>query len=60
MLLYQSFAFSMIDLIPTQTPAVNTDKDSLDSSVGNAISIYQQICIPSVLYPTVPPICASL
>ena len=50
----------MIDLIPTQTPAVNSDKSALDSSVGNTITIYKQICVPSILYPRVPPVCASL
>ncbi|KAJ6615791.1 hypothetical protein B0H10DRAFT_48348 [Mycena sp. CBHHK59/15] len=55
-----SFAFAMINMIPTQATAVNTDKTSLDSSVGNTISTYEQICIPSVLYPGLPPICASL
>ncbi|KAJ6608127.1 hypothetical protein B0H10DRAFT_2227151 [Mycena sp. CBHHK59/15] len=55
-----SFAFAMIAMIPTQTPSVNADKGSLDSSVGNTISLYQQLCIPSVLYPTLMPICVSL
>ena len=50
----------MINLIPTRQGDVTNDKDSLDSSVRNAISKYEQICIPSILYPQVPPICASL
>ncbi|KAJ6619198.1 hypothetical protein B0H10DRAFT_1913109 [Mycena sp. CBHHK59/15] len=50
-----SFAFAMIDMIPTQAPSVQTDKNSLDSSVGNTITLYEQICIPSVLYPTLCP-----
>ena len=50
----------MINLIPTRKGDVTDDKNSLDSSVKNAISKYEQICIPSILYPTIPPICASL
>ncbi|KAJ7434464.1 hypothetical protein FB451DRAFT_1467571 [Mycena latifolia] len=55
-----SFAFAMINLIPTQAPAVTNDQNSLDGSVTNTITIYEQICIPSILYPTLPPVCASV
>jgi len=34
--------------------------DSVDSSVGNAITLFGQLCIPSPLYPAVPPVCAAL
>lgn len=54
---YQSFAFSMINLIPTRTADVTTDKNTLDDSVGNTISVYDQFCLPSPLYPTVLPVC---
>lgn len=57
---YQSFASAMIDLIPTRETDVSTDKNSLDSSVGNTITVYEQICVPSILYPLLMPICISL
>ena len=49
----------MIDLIPGRQADVQTDKDQLDESVGNSITTYEQICIPSPLYPAVPPVCVS-
>ncbi|KAJ6549984.1 hypothetical protein B0H19DRAFT_1073880 [Mycena capillaripes] len=52
-----SFAFSLIDVVPTVAAGVQGDKDSLDTAVGNAISLYGQLCIPSPLYPTVLPVC---
>ncbi|KAJ7190088.1 hypothetical protein GGX14DRAFT_580120 [Mycena pura] len=55
-----SFAFAMIDLIPTRSSDVTDDKDQLDTSVGNTISLYAELCIPSLLYPTLLPICVSL
>ena len=55
--LYQSFAFAMIDLIPTQTPAVHTDQNTLDDAVGNTISTYNQFCTPSPFYPRQLPTC---
>jgi len=55
----KSFAFAMIDMIPTRQNDVQSDKDQLDQSVGNSISKYEQLCVPSPLYPSRPPICAS-
>ncbi|KAF8591047.1 hypothetical protein K439DRAFT_1627131 [Ramaria rubella] len=52
-----SFAFAMINLIPTQKPAVQNDQSTLDTSVGNTITTYEQFCIPSPTYPTVQPVC---
>ncbi|KAH9474941.1 hypothetical protein JR316_0012039 [Psilocybe cubensis] len=54
------FAFSLIALIPTRTSSVKDCQQSLDSSLGDAIAKYQAICIPSVLYPAIPPVCVSL
>jgi len=56
-ILYQSFAFAMIDLIPTQTPAVHTDQNTLDDAVGNTISTYNQFCTPIPFYPRQLPTC---
>ncbi|KDR84335.1 hypothetical protein GALMADRAFT_1340639 [Galerina marginata CBS 339.88] len=55
-----SFAFAMIALIPTRNADVTGDQNSLDTSVGNTIALYQQICIPSLLFPALMPICVSL
>ena len=50
----------MIALIPTRTSDVTGDKNALDSSVGNTISLYEEICILSPLYPEVMPVCLAL
>ncbi|KAJ7867437.1 hypothetical protein B0H13DRAFT_2351935 [Mycena leptocephala] len=55
-----AFAFATINLIPTKQTDVTTDKNSLHSSVGNTITIYQQLCIPSPLYPGVPLVCVTV
>ena len=47
----------MIDLIPAHKGDVQTDKDQLDQSVGDSITKYEQLCLPSPLYPTVQPVC---
>ncbi|KAF8970482.1 hypothetical protein BDZ97DRAFT_1791674 [Flammula alnicola] len=54
-----SFAISMINLIPTKADDVQTGAASLNTSVGNSITLYQQICVPSPLYPTIPPVCIA-
>ncbi|KAJ7330827.1 hypothetical protein DFH08DRAFT_708551 [Mycena albidolilacea] len=55
-----SFAFALIAMIPTKQADVTTDKNMLDGSVDNTISLYQQLCVPSPLYPTIPPICVII
>ncbi|KAJ7037267.1 hypothetical protein C8F04DRAFT_1093097 [Mycena alexandri] len=55
-----SFAFAMINLIPCGAGSVTDDKNGLDTSVGNSITLYTQLCIPSPLYPTLMPICVAL
>ncbi|KAJ7315714.1 hypothetical protein DFH08DRAFT_820287 [Mycena albidolilacea] len=52
-----SFAFAMIDLIPCGAGSVTNDKNGLDITVENSITLYTEVCVPSPLYPTVLPIC---
>ncbi|KIM37094.1 hypothetical protein M413DRAFT_423953 [Hebeloma cylindrosporum] len=54
-----SFAIALNDLIPTRKAAVSQAKASLDSSAKSARTKYEEFCIPSPLYPTLPPICAG-
>ncbi|KAF7359741.1 hypothetical protein MVEN_00698800 [Mycena venus] len=62
-----SLAFALIDLIPQQARraiepqlgTVSSDQAALDTAVGNTISTYAQVCIPSPLYPIVLPVCTS-
>jgi len=49
----------MIDMIPTREDDVKTNQGDLDQSVGNAITTYEQICVPNPLYPTFMPVCAA-
>jgi hypothetical protein len=55
----QSFAFAMIDLIPCGAGSVTNDKNGLDTSVENSITLYTEVCIPSLLYPAVLPVCVA-
>jgi hypothetical protein len=55
-----SYAFSLISVAPSQQGAITEDQNSIDTSLGNAITTYSQICIPSPLYPTVQPVCVSV
>lgn len=55
-----SYTFALIGVAPAQQGAITNGKDGVDSSLGNAINLYGQLCIPSPLYPAVPPVCAAL
>jgi hypothetical protein len=55
-----SYTYALISAAPSQQGAITNDKDSADSSLGNAITFYGQLCIPSPLYPTVMPVCVGL
>jgi hypothetical protein len=55
-----SFLFAMINLIPSQSSGVESDQSGLDQTVGTAISTYEELCIPSPLYPTLQPVCVQL
>ena len=39
---------------------VTSDQQALDQTVGQAIALYEQICIPSPLWPTVQPVCVGI
>ncbi|KAJ6580386.1 hypothetical protein DFH09DRAFT_1145900 [Mycena vulgaris] len=54
-----SISFAMVDLIPDETPSVLDDNETLDQSVRKIISLYEQSCIPSLVYPLFPPFCRS-
>ncbi|KAF7368099.1 UVI-1 protein [Mycena sanguinolenta] len=62
-----SFAFSLIAVIPEearraiqpQLGTVSSDQSALDTAVGNTITVYDEICIPSSLYPVILPSCVS-
>ncbi|KAF7358230.1 hypothetical protein MVEN_00871800 [Mycena venus] len=62
-----SFAFALIDVIPQearraiqpQLGTVSSDQSALDTALGNTIMTYDEICIPSLLYPIELPSCVS-
>ncbi|KAF7368103.1 hypothetical protein MSAN_00876500 [Mycena sanguinolenta] len=66
-IIIDSFAFALIDVIPQdarravqpQLGTVSSDKSALDTAVGDTITVYDEICIPSSLYPVVLPTCVS-
>lgn len=47
----------MINLIPTQSDMVKSGAKGLDKSVAKDIAQYQEVCIPTPLYPIVLPVC---
>jgi Hydrophobic surface binding protein A len=55
-----SFTFALTAVAPSQQGAITTGKDSVDTPLGKAIAVYGEICIPSPLYPSVPPVCVGL
>ncbi|KAJ7469590.1 hypothetical protein FB451DRAFT_1038703 [Mycena latifolia] len=55
-----SFAFALIAVIPSEASSAKSDYESLASSIESAISLYQQVCVPSPLYPSVAPVCVGL
>ncbi|KAJ7101765.1 hypothetical protein C8R44DRAFT_747208 [Mycena epipterygia] len=55
-----SLAYALILFIPCAKDTVVMGQTQLDASVQTSITLYQQICIPSLLYPYLPPICVAL
>ena len=55
-----SYASALASAAPSQASAIANVQDSVDNSLGNTITVYQQLCIPSPLYPDLPPICITL
>ena len=53
------YSFALTAAAPSQSKAISSDQGSLDASLSNAITVYEQLCIPSPLYPTIPPVCVS-
>lgn len=55
-----SYSSALAGVAPAQSSRIIGIQDGVDVSLGNAISRYSEICIPSPLYPTLKPICVSL
>lgn len=57
---FDSYAPALAAVAPSQQGAITDDQNSIDTSLGDAVTTYSQICIPTPLYPTLQPICISL
>lgn len=57
---FDSYSFALLTVAPSQQGSITSDQNSVEVSLGNAITTYEQICIPSPLYPTLKPICVAL
>jgi hypothetical protein len=57
---FDSYAFALLTVAPSQQGPITDDQNSVDTSLGNATTTYEQLCIPSPLYPTIQPICVAL
>ncbi|KAF7328461.1 hypothetical protein MSAN_02482600 [Mycena sanguinolenta] len=62
-----SFAFALIHVIPQearwaiepQLGTISSDQSALDTAVRNTITVYEEVCVPSALYPIILPVCTS-
>jgi hypothetical protein len=57
---FDSYAAALAGVATSQANNITSSQQQADASLGNAISLYEQICIPTPLYPTLKPICVSL
>ena len=57
---FDSYAFTLVTVAPSQQGPVTDDQNSVNTSLDNAITTYSQLCIPSPLYPILKPICVTL
>ena len=57
---FDSYAYALLSVAPSQQGPITDDQNSVDTSLGNAITTYEQLCIPSPLYPSLQPICIAL
>lgn len=55
-----TYASMLSDLAPSQAGKIVSIQDRIDNALARVISQYEQICIPSPLYPVIPPICVSV
>lgn len=56
---FDSYSFALVAAVSSQQDAITRDQNNLDAALSNTISTYTQVCIPSPLYPIVPPVCVS-
>jgi hypothetical protein len=54
------FSDTLTQIAPSQAANIGASQSQADSATDNAITIYDQLCIPTPLYPTLPPICVGL
>ncbi|KAJ6570512.1 hypothetical protein DFH09DRAFT_1080076 [Mycena vulgaris] len=52
-----ALALGLIALIPCASTTVSMGQNMLDTSVRNSIALYSEFCIPSLLFPAIPPVC---
>lgn len=55
------YAAALADAVgSSEQVTVKGQTSDLDTALVNTITIYDQVCIPSLLYPTILPVCAAL
>lgn len=57
---FDSEAFALLAVAPTQRDTITNAQNTVDASLGDAITVYEQLCIPSPLYPAIQPVCVAL
>jgi hypothetical protein len=57
---FDSYAYALVSVAPSQQGAIASDQSSVETSLGDEITLYSQICIPSPLYPTLQPLCIAV
>jgi len=56
---FDQYAFTLVDVAASQSNSITSSLNQVETSLDNAISLYQELCIPSPLYPTIMPVCIS-
>jgi hypothetical protein len=56
---FDQYAYTLADVATSQAGSISSSQNQVDTALGNAINLYQQLCIPSPLYPTIMPVCIS-
>ncbi|KAK6529086.1 hypothetical protein TWF694_004304 [Orbilia ellipsospora] len=53
------FVAALVELVPSNADTISQGGSALSTVVGTVITQYQEVCIPSPLYPILMPICTS-
>lgn len=56
---FDADALALLGVAPSQQDAISADYNNITNGLDNTINTYNQVCIPSPLYPIILPVCTS-